>query len=389
MRLPILLMLLLSGNLFAQTAVFTGTSPSTAVLPAGAEIRIGMSNALSGPTAALGTELRSGATAWFTAVNARGGIHGRKIRLISEDDGYEPAHTITTTRKLLQTDSAFALFGYVGTPTSLVATAIAARAGVPYVAPFTGAAFLRKPVMPTVYNVRAGYDDETEAMVSYLVDKRGFTRIALLVQNDAYGSAGRTCAQDALTRRNLDPVAVAKYHRNTSDVARAVGQLKLAKPQAVIIIGAYAPCAAFIKQSRPAGFNPVFMNISFVGTSGLIKALGAEGEGVFITQVVPSPEDTSIPLVQAYHEDLTAADPSATASYGGLEGYLNARVFTHMLEAAGPSLSRATFISASDALGSFDILGTPLTFNATNHQGSSRVYLTQIRSGKAVPVPLP
>lgn len=368
--------------------------PSSVTLPTGSDIRIGMSNPLSGPTAALGIELRQGVEIYFNKVNAEGGIYGRKLALISYDDGYEPIATISNTRALLEKDNAFLLFGYVGTPTSRVAAPIAIRAAVPYVAPFTGAKFLRQPIAPLIYNVRASYADETEAMVRYLVDKTGYKRIGLLIQDDAYGSSGRNGVTSALKQRGLEVVAVGKYPRNTSNIEPALAKLKAANPQAIILVGAYAPCAAFITQARQQGFNPLFMNISFVGTKGLIKAMGETGEGVFITQVMPSPLTTSSTIIQSYLKDSASYPPTHqpealdTSSYGTLEGYVDARVLVHMLKAAGPALSRKQFVTVADNLNTFDIDGMGLTFTPLEHQGSHKVYLTRVENGRAVPVPL-
>lgn len=361
--------------------------PSATPLPSSAPITIGMSNALTGPTGALGTDFRTGAQIYFDRINEHGGIHGRKLNLVSYDDGYEPVATISNTRTLLEKDKAFLLFGYVGTPTSRVTLPIAARLGIPFIAPFTGAGFLRQPDMPVVFNVRASYADETEAMVKYLTETLHFTRIGLFIQDDAYGSAGRNGARKALEKRNLQVVSVGKYKRNTSDILPALDKLRAANPQAVIMVGAYAPSAAFIQQARKTGFNPVFMNVSFVGTQQLTEALGRDGEGVYITQVMPSPYDTSLPLIRAYQADATNSKvPNMNMfNYGTLEGYVGANVLVHMISSTGSALSRAAFISTSENLGRFNISGLNFSFSPNNHQGSTRVYLTRIVSGTVVP----
>lgn len=225
-------------------------------------------------------------------------------------------------------------------------------------------------------------------MIKYLTEKLKFTRIGLFIQNDAYGAAGRTGVRKALEKRNMQVVAVGKYTRNTSDIIPALNKLRAANPQAVIMVGAYAPSAAFIKEARKTGFNPVFMNISFVGTQQLAQALGQEGEGVYITQVMPSPQDTSLPLIRAYKADAASSTVQNinTSSYGTLEGYVNANVLVHMISTTGPILSRAAFISTSENLGQFDLKGHTFSFSPTNHQGSNRVYLTRIQSGTIVPV---
>lgn len=346
---------------------------------------IGMVNVQTGPAQALGVELKQGAEVYLNRINAQGGVHGRQLKLVAYDDGYEPAKSIDYTRKLIEEDRAFLLFGYVGTPTSRVVLPIASRAGVPYVAPFTGAAFLRKSTQPYVLTVRAGYNLETEMMVRYLVDKKNIRRIGMLIQDDGYGSAGREGVQNALQARGLKLAAVAKYERNTVDVAEAVTTLKQANPEAVIMVGAYAPCAAFIKQARQSGFDPVFMNVSFVGTSALMNALGQEGEGVYISQVMPDPVTSDAPVVAQFRQDMAAAGHTQM-TYGALEGYVDAVVLARVLEKAGPAVTRDGFMATAATLKAEDIGGLTLKFGAEDHQGLDNVYLTQVRNGQLVSI---
>lgn len=371
----------------AEGPVSDEIAPSATPLEAHEDIRIGMSNALSGPASALGMYYKQGADTYFRKVNAGGGIHGRKIALISYDDGYEPLRTISNTRTLIEKDKAFLLFGYVGTPTSRVAMPIATHAGIPFVAPLTGARFLRHPVNPLVFNVRASYAEETENIVKYLVDKRHLKRIGIFIQNDGYGFSGREGVSAALGQRGLHITGVGKYERNTTDVASAVEALRKAKPDAVIMIGAYAPSAEFIKQSVTSGFNPIFINISFVGTKSLLQALGNHGEGTYISQVMPTPLDATSRLISSYMADsATFATDMDTSAYSALEGYVAARTLVTILEAAGPSLSRHAFVDAANRLGDFQIDDLQLHLDAGNHQALKKVYLSRIQGGRALPV---
>src|SRR6185295_5684338 len=214
-----------------------GVTPNTIV--------IGQSAAFSGPAQALGNEMRAGAQAYFQAVNAAGGINGRKIELRSLDDGYEPDRAAANTKKLID-EGVFLLFGYVGTPTSNAAKPIFTAAKVPFVGPFTGAESLRNPVNRYIFNVRASYFDETEAIVQHLT-AMSVDRIAVFYQNDAYGQAGLAGVERALKKRNLPIVAKGTVERNTVDVKKAVAEIDKASPQAVIMISAYKSCAAYIK----------------------------------------------------------------------------------------------------------------------------------------------
>ncbi len=348
------------------------------------EVLIGMTNALSGPAQALGTGVKTGSLVYFEKVNRGGGVYGRKIRVISYDDGYEPRKTVGATRKLVDEDKVFVLFGYVGTPTSTAVVPIISRIGIPYLFPFTGAQFLRHPVNKVIFNVRSSYFDETEGLVNRLVNDLKIERIGVFIQDDAYGAAGKSGVERALRKRGLRLTGEGRYQRNTEDVDAGIDVLKKANPQAVVMIGAYKPCASFIKKSKQKGFSPLFLNVSFVGSKALAKELGAVGNGVIISQVMPNPHDTSLPMVKQYRDDMKGAGHEE-ASYTSLEGYVNAMVFVKALEKAGKNLTRVQFLSALESLNS-DFGGLRIGFSGEDHQGLKGVYLTKIDQGQIVSI---
>ena len=344
------------------------------------EIRIGMANALSGPAAGLGTDLKAGAEAYLARVNAAGGVNGRKVVLVSKDDGYEPDKTAAATKALIEQDKVFALFGYVGTPTSNAAVPLASKAGVPYLFPFTGAENLRNPVNKVVFNVRASYFDETELMVERLTKDAGAKSIALFIQDDAFGEAGKAGVNRALHKRNMKVAAEARYKRNTLDVDEGLAQIKAANPDGVVFIGTYASLAAIIKKAKAQGIKSKFMTVSFIGTAGFLKEAGADGDGVYITQVMPSPDSAS-PLVKQYLQDMKGGP----VNYGSLEGYVDAAVLVEALKKTGANLTRNSFLSALESL-NIDLGGLKVAFSAASHQGAKDVFLTVVRGGKAVQV---
>ena len=346
----------------------TGVTPTT--------ILIGESAAFSGPAQALGNEMRAGATAYFQAINAAGGINGRRIELRSLDDGYEPDRAAANTRKLID-DGVFVLFGYVGTPTSNASKPIFTAARVPFVGPFTGAESLRNPVNRYIFNVRASYFDETEKIVGQLAGQT-LNRIAVFYQNDDYGKAGLLGAERAMARRDLKIVATGTVERNTVDVAAAVAAIGKADPQGVVMISAYKSCAAFIKAMRAAGYNPQFMNVSFVGSKALAQESGPAGRGVGITQVVPFPWNIASPIVKEYQQLYTASTKKDDYSFTSLEGFISARVLVEGLRRTGPDLTRERFINAMENMREVDVGGFLVTFTPTNHSGSRFVELTVI-----------
>ncbi len=347
------------------------------------EVVIGMSNSLTGPASALGTGMRLGASVYFNGISAAGGIHGRRIRLISYDDGYEPDRAVINTRKLIQEDHVFALFGYVGTPTSAAVMPVFSKAGVPYIAPFTGAAILRNPVNRYLFNVRASYFDETEVMVEHLTKDLGIRRIGVFAQADAFGDAGKAGVAWALRKRDLSIVGEGRFPRNTEAIEEGLAALRKANPGAVIMVGTYKPCAVFIKKARATGFNPLFLNVSFVGTEALIRELGDQGDGVIITQVMPNHRDSALPIVRQYQRDMKAAG-HGTTDFTSLEGYVGAAVLVEALKRAA-SLTRASLIESLDGLNT-DLGGLKVSFSRVDHQGLKQVFLTRIENGRAVTI---
>ncbi len=342
-------------------------------------ILFGQSAAFSGPAQELGTDMRLGIETAFGEANGRGGVHGRRLELLSLDDAYEPEGAIANTRRLIEED-VFALIGAVGTPTSVVAVPIAAEAGVPYVAPFTGAAFLRDPRWDNVINLRASYGQETEAMVAHLIADRGIERIGVMYQDDSFGRAGYTGVIEALATRGMEPVATGVYPRNTTAVKTGLLDLRAGAPEAVILVGAYEPVAALIAWARHTGFDPVFVTISFVGSNALARELGEYGPGVYVTQVVPFPTGTRPPVVGAFARALAAAAPGVAPGFVSLEGYLAGRLALVALESCGMDVDRACFLRILREIGRIDLDGFELRYSATDSGGSSAVYLTMIAS---------
>ena len=344
----------------------------------------GQSAAFSGPAQELGINMKKGILAAFKEANAAGGVHGRTLELTSQDDAYEPEAAIANTTSLIDEEGIFALIGAVGTPTSRSAVPVAEARGVPYIAPFTGAALLRDPDLSSVINLRASYNQETEEMVARLTDDLRIQRIGVMYQDDSYGRAGYRGALAALERRGMEPASIGVYTRNTLAVKAGLLDLNRGSPQAVIVVGAYQPVAELILWARHLGMDTVFMTISFVGSNALATALGPAGKGVFVTQVVPFPAPTedSPPVVNSYVEALKAHDPEAVPGFVSLEGYLAGRLAIAGLERCGPDLDRACFLAglraANDDLDGFDLL-----YGNDDNQGSDRVFLTVIdRDGR-------
>lgn len=348
-------------------------------------ILIGMSAAFTGHASFLGANFKQGAEAYFNSVNEKGGVSGRKIKLIAYDDAYDAGKVLPNVTRLINVDRVFCLFGNVGTPTTMAILPVITQQNVPLFAPFTGAEALRNPVIKNVLNYRASYNQEAEEFVKGVVDVLGKRRMGVFYQNDSYGRAVLKATRNALHKRGLDPVVTGTYQRNTEDIGAALTEIMKERPEAVVMVGTYAACANFIIEGRKKGFNPIYINVSFVGPDKLAEILGRNGEDVLVTQVVP-PIDSAAgncAAVKEYRSLLGKYFPEGRANAVSLEGFLAAKVFVEGLKRAGRNLTRESLIGAIEGIRDLDIkAGNRISFAATNHQGSQRVYPTVIKNGK-------
>jgi len=342
-------------------------------------IFLGQSCALTGPAKNLGLEMRAGLLAAFSKVNDEGGVRGRDILLISKDDGYEPDRAVKNTLSFIENSKIFLLIGEVGTPTSKAVIPLIEKHRMPFFAPFTGAEFLRVPFRKYVINVRASYFQEMERLASYLIDQQKITRIACFYQNDSYGFAGLQGIKVALEKRGMELVSHGTYERNTVAVMGGLRDVHKGNPEAIVLVGAYSACAEFIKLSKvKKGGERLYCSISFVGTESLKKALGRYGENVIVSQVVPHPLDTSIPLIREYVEAMGKYQHDTPISFTSLEGYIAGKLFYAITSRVKGELTRENFIATMVDTGEFNLGGLVLEFGENDHQGLDTVYLTTI-----------
>jgi branched-chain amino acid transport system substrate-binding protein len=348
------------------------------------EIKLGMVNAQSGPASGLGLGMKAGAEAYFSEVNAKGGIHGRKINLLVGDDGYEPNQAVDATLKMIEDAKVFSLFGYVGTPTGNAVIPIVKETHTPLVGLFTGAMTLRSPVTQEIINIRASYDDEAEKIVDSFIRDKGAKKFAVFYQDDGFGLAVLSSTEKALKKRAMDVVAKATFQRNTTAVKAGLASILAAAPDVVVMVGPYTPIAAFVKQAKVEGLKARMVTVSFVGTDNLVALVGTDGNGVVISQVVPSPSDTSVPIVKECSDALAKA--GGKLNYVSLEGCITAKAMVIGLEKAGKDLSQAGLIKSFEGISNLDIGGMTMSLSASDHQAFDKVFLSQIKDGIAVSV---
>lgn len=353
-------------------------------------IKIGMSTALEGPAKGLGTNVKLGVESYFNKINKAGGINGNKLELVALDDGYEPKRAGPNMRQLIDKEKVVAVIGNVGTPTAVVTVPVANEKKTLLFGAVTGAGLLRKsPPDRYVINYRASYGEETAAMISGLL-KSGIkpTEIALFTQNDGYGDAGYNGAIAALKANgfsNTDRIVHGRYKRNTTNVEEGLSNILDAdvEPKAIIMVGAYKPCARFIKLASEDLPDTLFLNVSFVGSIPLLNELGDKAEGVIVTQVVPHFED-SLAGIKQFRDDLASFNSGARPGFLSLEGYIAARILVEGLKKAG-SIDRESVIDGLESLGSFDMgVNSLMKLSASEHQASHSVWPTRIKDGRYV-----
>ncbi len=350
------------------------------------EILIGSCSALEGPANFLGTQTVLGAKAYLNLINEQGGVHGRKIKLVAYDDSYEPAKAIECFNRLKQ-ESVFAAGFFVGTPTGAKHVPMAESAKIPIVGLFTGAQLLHEPFKRYVISVRASYHDEAREQVDNLWNALGMKKIGVIYQDDAFGVTVLEGVKKALAKYNAAPVAIGSFPRNTLDVNRGMELVRAGNPEAVVMVGPYAPIAEIVKRGRAAGWNPLYVTVSFVGTEAYIKAMGKDGEGAVITQVVPPYSRTDLPSVALYLKTLKKYFPEAQPNFVSLEGFVDAMVLVEGLKRAGRDLTREKLIDAIESIKDLDIgLGPQLKLNygPQDHKGFETVYYTVVRDGQPV-----
>jgi ABC-type branched-subunit amino acid transport system substrate-binding protein len=342
-------------------------------------VLFGQATALGGPSSALGQGMRQGILAAFAEINAKGGVHGRRLELISRDDGYDPDRSVIATVKLIEEDKVFALIGAVGTPTTMATLPIAAAKNVPFIGSFSGAEFLRTSEFQNVVNIRASYSAEAEAWIKHLTEDLHLKNIAIFYQDDAFGRDGLAGVKAALARRGMELAAEGTFERNTRAVGAAFRAIRRAEPEAVVMVGTYRPCAEFIKLAHRRGLNPTFVAISFVGATAFAKELGGDGKGVIVSEVVPFPWNTRLQLVADYQAAEKALDPAMTPDFISLEGYLSGRLAAKALEMAGPNPTRVDLLRIIHEVGRFDIGGEIIAFGDKAREQPPRVFLTVIQ----------
>lgn len=374
---------LLKRSLTAFSAAFVAASISVTAHAqnTGAEIVFGKTSSLSGPLAEIGVDATNATKAYFDYINAQGGVHGRKLKLLTLDDSYSTEKGVANARQLIEKENAFALLNMAGTPTNKALLPIIAEAGIPSIGPYTGSDVVRTPHNRLVFNIRASYADELAKTVEHL-DIRGISKIAVVYQNNAFGKEGLGHLEQAIVKQKMKVHAAAPLEANGSDAEQAARVLSLSQPQAVVMITTGKSSTDFIKAYNRIAAGMQFFTLSVMGTQASVQALGKDGVGVVVSQVAPFPYSATSGIVREYQKVMTAMGVK-NWSFASMEGFITAKVVVEGLRRAGRNPTREGFIQALESIGRWDMDGYLIQFGPNNHNGSRYVELTAIsRDGR-------
>jgi ABC-type branched-subunit amino acid transport system substrate-binding protein len=371
---------MLGSRTFAALTLAAGAAYASGAIAengvSAGRILIGQSASLTGTTAEVGRQMRDGALAYLETVNRLGGINGRKIELITLDDAGQTKVGEANTKKLIEENKVFLLFGYTGRNTSEAALPIIDAANIPFFGAATGGESIHGTFNRNVFNVRASYTLETQALVNYLVST-GQTKMGMIYHKDDLKKSNLKMTEDAAAMHKVKLMGSAAVERNSAEVKDAVAVISKLNPDAVICNAAVKPLGDFVRQMRKAGATSQFLSVSFVG-SPIVKELGSEAAGVIMAQVVPLPTKIRIPVVAEYQKALANVDSKAEYSFSGLEGFISAKVLVEGLKRTGKNLTRPKFIRAMEAIHDLDVGDYFVSYSPTNHNGSKYVDITVI-----------
>jgi ABC-type branched-subunit amino acid transport system substrate-binding protein len=347
------------------------------------EILVGQDIDLTGTIAVRMKPLVAAADAYLERVNAAGGVHGRRIRVIRTDSANKPDRTKANVKALVEKENVFAMWGISGTGNVGAALPYLEERQVPLVGSTSGADPFYTKRHPMLVNLKAGYGDEIRRMAQHLKDSY-LSRVGVIYLDNGFGREANKSAEVAVKERGLELVAVTKFKEDGSDIAQAVEAMVKASPQAVMLLTLSGPAPKLVEAYLRTGSRTQFFALSIVASDALHKAIGDKSRGIIVTQIVPFPWDRGVPIVKDYQE-LMQAKGVKDFSPSGMEGYILAKGLVEGLRAAGKDLSRDRLIQAFEKMHASDFGGYRISFSPSDHNGSNFVEITMIgREGKLV-----
>lgn len=345
-------------------------------------ILIGQTVGITGQVAGSVKELNEGANAYFTQINQRGGVNGRRIELLTLDDRFEPATAAANALMLVKQKHVFSLFLSRGTPHTEAMLPVLAANNVPLVAPSTGAAVFHTPINPLVFPVRAKYQDEVSRTVQHF-NTVGLREIGLIYVDDSFGRDALIGFKQAMSELKLAPAMTISFDRKAPDLQAVLATVKATPAAALIIAGSASTTAELIKAIRQQGGKMTLTTLSNNASTAFITSLGSAASGVIVSQITPAPDLSTTILGQEFK--VAAANSKATVSYTAMEGFLAAKVLVEGIRRAGKNLTREGLIAALESMRKVDFGGVSVNYDREHHSGSEFVELTMVgRDGRFV-----
>lgn len=347
------------------------------------EILIGQSLALTGPTATRPVQILKGQELYFKRINAAGGVNGRKFKIITYDDAYDPKKSVENARTLINNDQVFVFLNNFGTPIVKSILPEVEKASIPLIAPGAGASFLRNPINKNIYNVKPGFRDEAESIVKFLLGK-SIRDVGMFYQDDSFGEEGLNAVSKQLKDNGLKLTSSGTYKRNEEEFKAAYERIKSGKPKAVVIWGNSAVGSQFVVQADQDDWKPLIIVCSVQVSNAFLDAVKAVKLSLYGTLVFPAPDHSDLKIARDFKSDVKAAGIEELDT-NAFEGYIATAVFVEAAKRAGKTLTRDSLRSAFEGMTGVDIGGLKVEFSPTNHQAFSKTYIAEIKSGKLHP----
>jgi branched-chain amino acid transport system substrate-binding protein len=373
---------------FAATALIGTAASAQQQGVTKTEILIGTIQDMSGPLAGYGKQARNGMQLRIDELNEQGSVHGRKLKLAAEDDGYDPKKAVLAAQKLVNQDKVFIVAGHLGTAQNLAAMPVQFDKNIVNLFPITAAREMYEPLHKLKYSFAATYFDQIRLGIPKMVTEKGLKKVCTIYQDDDFGLEVLRGAEAGLKSINMELTEKTSYKRGATDFSSQVAKMKASGCEMVVLGTIIRETIGTIAESRKTGFNPLFYGSSALYTDLIHKLGGKAMDGLYGTMTVQHPYlDDASPAMRfwaAKYKTKFNEDPTVFSAYG----YIIIDQFIQAAQKAGPNLTTDSFVKAMDTM-TFepDMFGSPKSsYTATKRLGNNQSRLSQIKDGKWVVV---
>jgi branched-chain amino acid transport system substrate-binding protein len=343
------------------------------------EVLIGGWGPQSGPAAAYGTIDRV-IDAYFKKVNSEGGVNGRQIKFIYQDDAYQASMTQTVVKKMVEQDKVFALLAGLGTANNLAVMDYLVQNGVPHLAPATGTSFIANPLKRPIFALQTNYQVEATLVTRYAADSLGAKKIAVFYQDDAFGKEGLDAITTVAKAKSKEVVAQVSYQATDKDFSSQALKLQQSGADTVIFWSVPGPTGAILQAISDIGYKPTLLLSAVANDPSLFKLSANTIDGAWTSAWLPDVTDPAAndPKITAFKDFMAKWAPKETPGGFAASGYAEAQLMVEGLKRAGKDLTRESFVKALETLDNWkDGLTFSVSYSPTNHQGQNSVYFMQ------------